>query len=820
MALPSNISYGLITGRFLQAVGDSAADSDRFPDGLPITGMKIRFTASVSVAKNASATPPATVFFQPIEVVTDVDGDIIDANGEKGIYLVATNDPDLTPTNFTYNVYVKGPVNSGISDITFNISVPAGSTIDLATAVPVPSNPGQTLTDWVNTLTRTEAARDLAIVSKDSAATSAASAQAAADEAESLRDEIVSYGTTNDSIIATKVADPTSLSYAAVNDLVRPGRGYVPSHISRMFPGYLAKWHAGVRAVLQGDRDAKVLIIGDSTAGGVGGGTASTFIQAGSWPSLMVSDLNRLVAPTSHGLAVPPSNSGAVTAPYDTRWSLGSGWAWRKTGTLDGFIGFGGKGTNIQTLTATAPLVFQDSRILADSFDVYLAANSGPTGATFSIQATGGIAVTGQTFSQSSQHLMKVTVKASSASTTNSVSITRTGGTGTLYVVGVEPFHSLKRRIRVANAGISGSNTNGWVTTASGSPWHGVQFIKDYAPDLTIIDLGINDADPAGLIPPATYSSNMLQLIQAAQASGDVILKSMIPSDSTRFSNEQLLVAELDKFDLPFVDTFGYYGSWEASRMTDSVHGNSAMYTDEADYMTGVLYNSRPSTSGPYVDPSTALHSLPVTGFNRRFVASQLTGVDGSSVASWTDLSGSGTALTPGGVSGANTAPVIATDGGRKVVSFDGANSGTGQDLAMSQPHTVVIVGRFTAITAASVQTLSGGIGSGSRANLYIDGTAPGNLRLNGGSTLVGPAIDTNWHVFVGVFDTTSTIRIDSVEVSAAAGSNSRTKLTIGSLDGASKGSVNVAEVITYPYALDVNQRSSIVADLRSYYNI
>lgn len=534
----------------------------------------------------------------------------------------------------------------------------------------------------------------------------------------------------------------------------------------------------------------------------------------------MVADLDRLVAPAAHGLAVPPSNSGAVTAPYDTRWTLGSGWAWRVGGALDGFIGFGGKGTNIQTLTATAPLVFQDNRILADSFDVWLAANSGPTGATYSIQATGGTAVTGQTFSQPTQHLMKVTVKAGSAATTNSVSITRTGGTGSLYVVGVEPFHSLKRRIRVANAGISGSNTNGWVTTASGSPWHGVQFIKDYAPDLTIIDLGINDADPAATTPPATYTANLSQLIVAAQISGDVILKSMIPSDSTRFANEQLLVAELQKFNLPLVDIFGYYGAWDASRMSDSVHGNATMYADEADYFNGVLFESRPSTSGPYVDPSTVLHPLPVTGFNRRFVASQLSGVDGSSVASWADVAGSGTALTPGGVSGANTAPVIATDGGRKVVSFDGTNAGTGQDLAMSQPHTVVIVGRFTSITAAAVQTLSGGIGSGSRANLYIDGTAPGNLRLNGGATLTGPVIDTSWHVFVGVFDATSTLTIDTNEVSAAAGTNARTKFTLATLDGSSKGAVNIAEAITYPVALNSTQRAALVSDLKSFYGI
>lgn len=48
----------------------------------------------------------------------------------------------------------------------------------------------------------------------------------------------------------------------AMNSVVRPGRGYLPRYLYRMFPGYLSKWHAGIRAVLQGDRDAKLLIIG------------------------------------------------------------------------------------------------------------------------------------------------------------------------------------------------------------------------------------------------------------------------------------------------------------------------------------------------------------------------------------------------------------------------------------------------------------------------------------------------------------------------------------------------------------------------------
>lgn len=197
MALPSNVSYTLVTGRFLQAVGDSTSDADRFPDGIPLTGMKIKFTASVAVAKNPTATPPVTVFFQPIEVTTNDDGDLVDVNGQTGVYLVSTNDPDLIPTNFTYNVYIKAPVNSGIADISFNISAPSGGTIDLTTTVPVTSNPGQTLSDWLNAVSRTESARDAAIAAKNAA---------------------VAVGGTNDDQTANNINTDGSKSQKAVDD--------------------------------------------------------------------------------------------------------------------------------------------------------------------------------------------------------------------------------------------------------------------------------------------------------------------------------------------------------------------------------------------------------------------------------------------------------------------------------------------------------------------------------------------------------------------------------------------------------------------------
>lgn len=129
------MQFGTITGRFLATVADTTADTDTDPDLLPITG-KVRFTPSMTAT--VAATEGAIVLPTPITADLDAEG-YVSLNGVKGIRLVATNSAGLNPTNFTYAVSFPelryGSVS--VSYRTFNLSLPAGSVVDLSQVAPV-----------------------------------------------------------------------------------------------------------------------------------------------------------------------------------------------------------------------------------------------------------------------------------------------------------------------------------------------------------------------------------------------------------------------------------------------------------------------------------------------------------------------------------------------------------------------------------------------------------------------------------------------------------------------------------------------------------
>lgn len=241
MALPSNVSYGKVSGRFISAVGDSSNDPDRFPDGIPVEGIRVEFRASVPMTKNSSATPPATIFLQTVVATTDAQGDLIDATGQKGIYLVATNDPDLNPTNFTYNVNLRGPQNSGLPDINFNFILPANAELDLTTIIPTPSTPGQNLSDWALAVTRTEAARDAAIAARNQAEQFATGGATANDAV--IANAIVTNGTQTNNALDAMIA-------AAIATIPAPEPTLDPDDVDDIVAGAIALQSSQTRAAL------------------------------------------------------------------------------------------------------------------------------------------------------------------------------------------------------------------------------------------------------------------------------------------------------------------------------------------------------------------------------------------------------------------------------------------------------------------------------------------------------------------------------------------------------------------------------------------
>lgn len=328
-------------------------------------------------------------------------------------------------------------------------------------------------------------------------------------------------------------------------------------------------WRAAREAVVAGTSDAKILCIGDSTT--IGAGTLTG--TPDSYPYLIASQLATEGVPSARGLAVGPRAIGP-----DVRWSVGAGWTeeafgWAANSSMKGAVG-------------SSALTFTDTT-LADRYDVYYWTANGAGSVT--AQATGGSAVTQDTHSLS-VNIQKFTVSAGSAATTNVLTITNASA-AEVHIVSVEPWHSTVKRVRVANAGVAGATTTAWVDPKSGagSP----NCIRAYAPDLTIINLGINDAFTPLAV--ETYLANIQTLIDVASETGDVLIHLPVPimstADATRLANEPLygdaLIAEIPDWNV--LDLWGD-GGWGRpgedavpTYMLDALHpnatGNAALAT-------------------------------------------------------------------------------------------------------------------------------------------------------------------------------------------------------------------------------------------------
>ena len=357
------------------------------------------------------------------------------------------------------------------------------------------------------------------------------------------------------------------------------------------------KWRAAVNAVKAGTAPAKILCIGDSTTYGTAASMAEGWSNQNSWPSRLAEYLDRHVAAAERGLAIPPSDGSSVPArTEDTRWTLGAGWS---RYTTDIGVGLGGKNS---TYWAPSPgagyLDFKDPYIVADRFDVYyLATTSAAFGSFRAVVGGGGTPVDVVAGGQSAQEVRKVTVTAPTRAANQLFRVRNSGASGAIYIIGVEPWDSTRPRIRVGNAGSSGSTTTGWVAPqpSVGDAWNVFSFLKAFKPDLTIIDLGINDANPASPLAVATFLANMKRLADAAAAEGSAVLfKTMIPSGGERYGREAEYVEALKGITprRAVLDVFNHY-SYERNVargwMNDSAHGNDGLYADEGDRVAEFL---------------------------------------------------------------------------------------------------------------------------------------------------------------------------------------------------------------------------------------
>lgn len=143
MALPTNVNYGTVVGQFLLAYADGL-DVDVFPDGVPAKG-SIFFRPSPIKLQDASASPnPVTILPAVVECVLDNEGYLLGSDGTRGVRLVATDDADLNPTDWTWTVEFRLTDQDDIPVPlpSFSIELPADTEVDLTVVSPVVDSNG------------------------------------------------------------------------------------------------------------------------------------------------------------------------------------------------------------------------------------------------------------------------------------------------------------------------------------------------------------------------------------------------------------------------------------------------------------------------------------------------------------------------------------------------------------------------------------------------------------------------------------------------------------------------------------------------------
>lgn len=356
----------------------------------------------------------------------------------------------------------------------------------------------------------------------------------------------------------------------------------------------LPKWRAALARVRSGGGNARVAMMGDSTTLGVGSGatgTSGNLIQF-SIPSQLATIFNAPVASINayaNGFmgAGNSADSGFSFQANDPRVSVGNSWSLFGT-----FFSLGG---GFMTATTTTNAYSFTPTTTVDRCRVWYASGGGGN-------AVLGINFNGGTQTQVSIGLQSGNINSTTISGTlglNTCNVTFVSGSSGVFVLGFEAWNSAQSSIQIINMGCSGSTSGNWNNSISG--FGPIATLPLLAPDLTVINLGINDWRTG--VSLATFTANIQALITAAKLSGDVVLVTPIPTDPVSsgislatqqtFQNAIIQLGQLN--NVPVFDGFGRWISYANSQPLgiyfDTIHANTTGYADIVQGLYNIIGN-------------------------------------------------------------------------------------------------------------------------------------------------------------------------------------------------------------------------------------
>jgi hypothetical protein len=120
-------------------VDPDSVDVGSAPEASPAVGT-VTFTARPPIFRDVAASPDAvTLIPRPVVVALDVNGYIVDGQGAQGVQLIATDDADLNPSAWTWQVSFN---LTGATIPSFDFQLPQGTTVNLTAVMPIQASNG------------------------------------------------------------------------------------------------------------------------------------------------------------------------------------------------------------------------------------------------------------------------------------------------------------------------------------------------------------------------------------------------------------------------------------------------------------------------------------------------------------------------------------------------------------------------------------------------------------------------------------------------------------------------------------------------------
>lgn len=359
--------------------------------------------------------------------------------------------------------------------------------------------------------------------------------------------------------------------FSTVDPALSAGRSF-----QNFKPSNTRKIRNALSKIRAGTGSGAIASHGDSTGAGTGANTG-TLGQAGakaySFPTILAAILNKNLCTAQESSTWGTNNiAGVSTNSYDSRVTLGAGWAGGSSSITPLFL----NNTNTNLLSFTPTQAF-------DTIDVYYVQNT--SAATFTVDIDGGAALATIIAAGTAAYL-KQTV--SCAHGTHTINLTKASAAA-LNIGAIVVSDSTAPALLIHNWGYHGASS---ATNWGANAWSLPNAIATAAPDCLLYGMGINDLPSFNAATFKTNAATILTTVVTAGGDPWLLVPDPVQIDGTHALADQLALRQayydlMATYDCPLIDRYSFLESYAQLNTNgwqyDNLHLNKFGYANVAE---------------------------------------------------------------------------------------------------------------------------------------------------------------------------------------------------------------------------------------------